>query len=50
MDGPPMVHQWSEGWQWSCLINKYFELKKLVERRGAPELELLASNLHMNVQ
>ena len=26
--------------------NKYFELKKLVGRRGAPELELLAPLLH----
>ena len=24
------------------IMNKYFELKKLVGRRGAPELELLA--------
>ena len=31
-------------------INKYFELKKLVGRRGTPELELLASNFPTYVQ
>ena len=30
--------------------NKYFELKKLVGRRDAPELELLANNFPVYVQ
>ena len=32
------------------MTNKDFELKKLMGHRGIPELELLASNLPMNVQ
>ena len=31
-------------------MSKYFELKKLVGRPGAPELKLLAGNFPMYVQ